>query len=303
MTSSQWWKPPTRVLLAGGPVLLAALLLGCGGGNSDPATVRRVGAADGSRSLDPGDAKKKREEEPQKEEQPDTADPPELRDKAIPADVLFDVVERTIDPGNERIGPRLNLRVSINKRVSGETLGLIAKKLKAEDKAGCERASMYFFLPGMKLDTARWAVANFKNPLMVKWRDGHTFFFGKGLQVVISGMNVEEETRLRKLPNDPTRKVLGAWLSDRSAEGDSCRLIIFKRAGKTYMETTSVDGRSSTAEITEKAVPDGTRFGETSPVKPKARRQSGEYWLIDKSSNLEIHDNDGLVATAKRIDK
>jgi len=171
-----------------------------------------------------------------------------------------------------------SLDVRLNKKVSEDTLRIIALELKTQDPRNYERTFICYYLPDMEVDAGAWATTHF-NP---------------DLEVRILGLTVEQEEALKQLPNDPSREVIGFWL-DESLYGMGNRITIFRQKGKLFIENTYTDGSSGKKEIVEKS------SGKIRTFRRKEGSSVGEFYLIDKQGNLQLWDKEGIIKTAKKI--
>jgi len=153
----------------------------------------------------------------------------------------------------------------------------IAYKMKAQDPRNYERIFICYYLPDMKVGSGAWATTHFNPELEVK----------------IIGLTAEQENTLRQLPEDASLDVIGSWLDDTPYLG--CRINIFRKDGKIYMENTYKDGSSSIKEIIKKSSERGRKFER------KEGSDVGEYYLIDNQGNLQFWDEEGIISTAKKI--
>jgi hypothetical protein len=192
--------------------------------------------------------------------------------RTIPNDVKYSIIETNVLPKIKR-----SLDVRLNKRVSEDALRLIALELKSQDSKRYERTFIAYYLPDMKVGEGAWA----------------TTHFDPDLEVRILGLTAVQKEKLTSEPEDSSREVIGKWLYEVPYLG--CKITIYRQNGKLYMEKKYHDGSSSNEEIVEKASNIGRRFQE------KGALDSGDYYVLDKSGNLQIRDQEGLVGTAKKI--
>lgn len=170
-----------------------------------------------------------------------------------------------------------SLDVRLNKKVSEDTLRVIALKLKAQDPRSYERTFICYYLPGMEVGAGAWATTHF-NP---------------NLDIKILGITAEQENALRQQPNDPSRKVIGSWLDETPFMEK--RVVVFQEDGRLFMEHTYKDGSSGQREIVEKLSGRGRTFER------KEGSSVGEFYLIDSQGNLQLWDEEGIISTAKKI--
>ena len=190
----------------------------------------------------------------------------------IPADVTYTIINTDVIPGIKR-----SLDVRLNRKVQEDVLRSIARELKKADRNRYERTFIVYYLPEMKVGAGGWATTHF-NP---------------DLEVNILGLTAKQEEALFNAPEDAKREVIGSWLDQSPMVGG--KITIYRKDGKLYLEQKFKDGSSSNKEMVEKPSSRGRRFEE------KGGASFGEHYVIDRQSNLQIRDQEGLVATAKEI--
>ena len=188
----------------------------------------------------------------------------------IPDDVSYSIIDSTAIAGIKR-----SLDVRLNKRVAEDTLHAIALKLKSQDSRDYDRTFIVYYLPDMTVGAGAWATTHFTPELEVK----------------ILGLSTEEEKKLSAVPaNREIIEIVGQWLDEIA----SSRITIFREGGKLYGERMFADGSSHKKELVEKRSPLGRRFDQVDAA------TAGDHWILDSRGNLQLHDNDGLIRTAKR---
>ena len=121
-----------------------------------------------------------------------------------------------------------------------------------------------------------------------------TTHFNPELEVNILGLTPKQDESLATKSEDPSREVIGSWLDQSPMVGG--KISIYRKDDKLYMERTFKDGSNSNEEMVEKPSSSGKRFEE------KSGSSFGEHYIIDRQGNLQIRDQEGLIATAKKID-
>ena len=192
--------------------------------------------------------------------------------EAIPKDVTYSIIDTKVVPGVKR-----SLDVRLNRKVTEDVLRSIALQLKSQDPKEYERTFITYYLPDMKLGAGAWATTHF-NP---------------DLDIRILGLTAEQEKNLLNEATDSSREVIGTWLDESPVIGS--KITIYRQNGKLYMEQIFGDGSSSKEEMTKKASSRGQRFEE------KTSSSSGDYYLINTRGDLEMRDQIGLVATARKV--
>jgi hypothetical protein len=192
----------------------------------------------------------------------------------IPKDVTYTIIDKNIVPGIKR-----SLDIRLNNKVSEKVLHSIAMKLKNADSNTYERTFIGYYLPGMEVNAGYWATTHF-NP---------------ELEVRILGLTAEQEQALTQEPEDASREIIGSWLDESPFAGK--RITIFRKDGKLLMENTYKDGSSGTKELVARKSPLGhQRFDKVGDS------TAGDHWILDSGGNLQLRDNEGLIATAKKIE-
>lgn len=191
----------------------------------------------------------------------------------IPKDVTYTIIDENIVPGIKR-----SLDIRLNNKVSEKVLRSIAMKLRNADSNSYERTFIGYYLPGMEVNAGSWATTHF-NP---------------DLEVRILGLTVEQEQALTQEPEDASREIIGSWLDESPFAGN--RITIFRKDGKLFMENTYKDGSSGTKELVARKSPLGQRFDKVGDS------TAGGFWILDSNGDLQLRDNEGWIATAKKIE-
>ena len=194
-----------------------------------------------------------------------------IQEPTIPDDMSYSIIDSTAIAGIKR-----SLDVRLNKRVAEDTLRAMALKLKSQDSRDYDRTFITYYLPGMTVGAGAWATTHFTPDLEVK----------------ILGLSTEEEKKLSTSPAPAKREIVGRWLDE--IPYASSRITIFHEGGKLYVEQKFTDGSSLKEELVEKRLPLGRRFDQVGGA------TAGDHWILDSRGNLQRHDNDGLIRTAKR---
>lgn len=197
---------------------------------------------------------------------------PQPTKETIPKDVTYSIIDTKVVPRVKR-----SLDIRLNRKVSENVLRLIALQLKSQDTKEYERTFITYYLPDMKLGAGAWATTHF-NP---------------SLNIRILGLTVEQEKNLLSEATDSSRKVIGIWLDESPVIGS--KFILYRQNDKLYMERVFGNGSSSNEEMVKKTSSSGQRFEE------KTSSSSGDYYLINTRGDLEMRDQVGLVATARRV--
>ncbi len=89
-----------------------------------------------------------------------------------------------------------------------------------------------------------------------------------------------------------SREIIGHWFVEGMISG---RISIFREDGKLYSEYIFRDGSKLKRQAVEKKSSAGHRFEDAEGSR------FGEYLLVGSDGILRTYDNDGLIATAKKI--
>lgn len=189
-------------------------------------------------------------------------DRPKLQEPIILDDVSYSIIDSSTLPVIKR-----SLDVRLNKKVSEKTLRAIALKLKSQDSRDHDCTFITYYLPGMTVGAGAWATTHF-NP---------------DLEVRILGLTAEEEERL-----------VGRWFAE--SPYVSIHITIFREDGKLFIDPMFKDGSSLKEELVEKKSPLGRRFD------PVEGTSTGDYLVLCSDGNLQVRDNDGLIATLRKIE-
>lgn len=195
------------------------------------------------------------------------------QEATIPSDVSFSIID-----SSTLLSIKRRVDVRLNRRVSEQTLRTIALQLKTQDSRAYDRTFMFYYLPGMTVAAGAWATSHFTPDLEVR----------------ILGLTAEDENKLLTQPESANREIIGRWLDDTPLIGS--RTTIFREKGKLFIEHLFKDGSSYKTELIERKSPLGRRFDK---VKDS---DAGDHWVLDPNGNLQVRDNDGLIATLMKID-
>jgi len=190
----------------------------------------------------------------------------------IPTDVTYTVIEDRKRPGIKRV-----VEIRLNKRVSEETLTVIARRVRASDNGFYERTFIGYYLPYMQVGTGYWASTHYNPDLAVK----------------VLGLSADAASTLSANSEASNRDEIGRWLDDSPSAGH--RIVIFRDNGKLFMVLTFDDGSTGTDEIVESQSTLGPRFNKPSGS------TSGDHWILDSTGNLQVRDSQGLVYTDEKI--
>ena len=189
----------------------------------------------------------------------------------LPEGVSYEIISEEVIPKLKR-----SVDIRLNKRVSENVLTEIAFTLKASKAESFEKTFIGYYLPDMQVNAGYWA----------------TTYFTPNLEVRIIGLTADDAGKLATQLPEQDRDEIGRWL-DESAFNK--RVTIFRKDGKLYMEDAYSDGSGGVTEIRERESVIGRRFDKLS------ESAAGDHWILDSSGDLQLHDNEGLISTAKKM--
>ncbi|MDP8201990.1 MAG: hypothetical protein P9M11_07600 [Candidatus Tenebribacter burtonii] len=199
------------------------------------------------------------------------AENPESNNKT-PEVVTYNLIKENKIPMIKR-----SVDIRINRRVSEDELREIALMIKAKDKSPYERTFICYYLPNLIVDEGAWATTHFNPELEIK----------------ILGATENELAILGEVStSDIEREIIGIWLD----ENIPARLVLFRKNGKSFIETTYKDSSVGTYEMIEKNTSRGLRFDD------KKGSAFGDHYLINKNGELELRDDEGLIYIINKSD-
>jgi hypothetical protein len=190
----------------------------------------------------------------------------------IPADVTYTIIDET-----KLLRIKRSVEIRLNKRVSEDTLAAIAKAVKASDESDYERTFIGYYLPAMKVNEGYWATTHYDPDLNVR----------------ILGLSADAAAKMSAKPELTDRDEIGRWFDESPSFG--CRIVIFRKDGKLFMESTYQDGSGGTDEIVESQSNLGRRFESL------GGSTAGDHWILDSNGDLQLRDDQGWISTAKKI--
>lgn len=179
--------------------------------------------------------------------------------------------------------------VRLSRKVTKPVLREIAREIEATKypnpvtRVRNIRTVVHFYLPQVDaygLDGSfgsNWAIVDLNGPL-----------FDNGEDVEIHGFTIDEETEVLAKQTLPKGKPIGEWIDDSFAKQV---IFISLRDGSFYVRH---GGRYE-----QELVPSGQQ-----PYRFFQRREpssNGDYYWINNRGDLEMHDNDGLIAVGKLV--
>lgn len=186
-------------------------------------------------------------------------------------DVEYSVIEKT-----SLSGVKLSIDIRLSKKVDNDFLKEFALFLKNSDKGKYKNIFMCYYLPDMKVGSGAWATTHF-NP---------------DLKVEILGMTLEQEKKLKSEKAEPDQKIIGKWKDESPFVGAIWKM--FEKNKKTFLLVNYNDGSKSENELILKKEKGITKYYEKDD-------RAGTYFIITKSGDLSIYDNEGFFMTLKKI--
>jgi hypothetical protein len=188
---------------------------------------------------------------------------------ALPSGVEITVIDEDIVAPHRR-----GLDVRLSRRVTEAELRAIANNLKERESEPYERTFIVYYLPEMEIGAGGWATSH----------------FDPDLEIQILGASVEEDSIRRLSPiSQSGRDIVGVWADDRPFQSS---VTIFREGGRTFVQPRFADGSGSPIEVRESRTSRGTRFQAPGGG-------AGDHYLLTPGGDLEIRDNEGLIATAR----
>jgi hypothetical protein len=187
-------------------------------------------------------------------------------------DLTYRIIKENKIPDIKR-----SVDIRINCRVSKDKLHEIALTIKAKDKSQYERTFICYYLPNMIVDEGAWATTHFNPELEVK---------------ILGATGEELEILSEASASDTEREIIGIWLD----ENIPAKLVLFRKNGKSFIETTYKDDSVGTYEMIEKNTSRGLRFDN------KKGSAFGDHYLINKNGELELRDDEGLIYIINKLD-
>lgn len=165
--------------------------------------------------------------------------------------------------------------LQLHRKVSEETLSLIAQEVKKQDPQKYDRTFIFYHLPGEPIDKMAWAITHF-NP---------------DLKIEILGMSKIREAAVKKEIHNSSQNIVGNWIW----EAVGATIVIYKENKKIYMKQKFRDGSQGIEELVKRSSPFGQRYDE------KVGNEFGEYYVVDSHGNLQMRNPKRLFATAKKV--
>jgi hypothetical protein len=186
----------------------------------------------------------------------------------------FTVTVAQINPGIKRA-----IVVRLDRRITEAQLRDLAIRLKAMDSRQYERTFITYYLPHMPIGSGAWATTHFEPSLTVK----------------ILGLTIEQFDNLVRMPVPAGRKLVGRWINE--SPSWSFLATIFEQGGKLFLEQRFDDDGANIKELVEEKHPGGRLFRRAEGSR------AGDHYIVTRSGDLEIRDNDGLISKPIRVGK
>ncbi|MBD3675517.1 MAG: hypothetical protein HUJ26_18545 [Planctomycetaceae bacterium] len=188
----------------------------------------------------------------------------------IPSDVSYEIIDE-----DQLRNVKRSLQIRLNKRVDQDVLRSIAMELVKSVPTKYERTFIGYYLPHMEPE---------QNPY---WATTH---FNPDLEVKILGFTKEEAITVFNNNEISSGEIVGSWIYE--VPNASSRIDIFKEKGKLFERRLYGDNSSTTSQLVELNSSLGRRFEKIEP------NDFGDHYIVGELGELQIRDNDGLIATA-----
>lgn len=174
---------------------------------------------------------------------------------------------------------RRTVQVRLDKKVSAETIKIIAQSIKKTEHSKFKRTFIIYYLPDMKVGSGGWATSHFE----------------PDLKVSILGLSAKEENAMTQAAETASagRDVVGVWLDEDAYAGVT--ITVYRENKKLYVESKYKDGSESTAEMTENKLSNGTRLVE------KGGNPHGEYLVLGNNGDLQAGGKNGIFLKYKKL--
>lgn len=174
---------------------------------------------------------------------------------------------------------RRTVQVRLDKKVSAETLKIIAQNIKKTERVKFQRTFIIYYLPDMKAGSGSWATSHFE----------------PDLKVSILGLTAKEENAMTQAAKTASsdRNVVGIWLDE--SPYASATVTIYRENKKLYLKSKYNDGSEYTEEMTETKLDNGTKLVE------KGGNPHDEYFLLDKNGSLQAAGSNGVFLIYEKI--
>lgn len=166
--------------------------------------------------------------------------------------------------------------VRIGHRLAGDDLVRLANVVKeAKSSPTLRNTVVSFYLPTMPQNQRPWASVD----------------LAPTPKVYIAGLQLAEERAFIAEANADRRSVTGAWLTELPASPG--RIMIFTEKGRTFLEAVTRGGQKSIEEVAETPEKRGTRID--------LKSGGSDYYVLKASGELELRNEERLIAVAERI--
>jgi len=179
--------------------------------------------------------------------------------------------EYTIIEKNCLLPYKCSLSIRIKEKINEGQLKELANKIKKSLSQKEQKANKIFIaylLPNMKLNAGAWATSHFTPFLEIK----------------IIGVSKEIDAKLKNNKVKYDGKVVGQWVQNQDKH--VCAFV--KKKGTLYFYNIYSDGSEGKVKLIKKRVDGKIRYYEKG-------RNTGEYFSINLSGNLEAYDEDGFI--------
>ena len=193
----------------------------------------------------------------------------ETAESQTPEDWSYEITDTSRVPG-----VKCGIDVRLSRKVTADELRALALKLRKQERGNYQRVFITYLLPGMTPGAGAWATSHF-NP---------------DLEVKILGLTIEEEKKVIA-ESQPVGEVVGRWFD----QFIGCTVTIREDNGVLVLERKFKDGSVGKFEVIETTQRGRRRFERESGS------AAGEYYLINSEGDLESHDRQGIIDTARAL--
>jgi hypothetical protein len=158
---------------------------------------------------------------------------------------------------------KCNINIELKEKISVDELTKIAKEIR-ETRTSYDNLWIFYYLPGMKVDSGAWATSHFT----------------PNLKVEIIGSTLEDETKLRSEIKNVEGKILGEFFEKQYVNAS---FTVFEKDNITFIKMGFKDGSSSIDQMSKKKVANGIRLDQKSDG-------NGEYYILTNSGILEFYN-------------
>jgi len=158
---------------------------------------------------------------------------------------------------------KCNINIELKEKIGIKELTKIANEIR-ETRTSYDNLWIFYYLPGMKVDSGAWATSHFT----------------PNLKVEIIGSTLEEEIKLKSESKNVDGKIIGDYFEKQYVNAS---FTVYEKDNKTFVKITFKDGSSSIDEMKKRKVANGVRLDQKSDG-------NGEYYILTNSDVLEFYN-------------